>query len=399
MRKVILVPFIAVSIAALNWLVTTDSPKAEVQSSAYAGHKNDRDIHNFILQYPESAGSRLDDCQTCHRSGIAGTDTEREFSPCGYCHLIAFPNTKYNTGVPDTYEDTLNAYGMAYKQKGRTPEALAAIENLDSDGDGFTNSAEITHTRYPGESSSRPGQPLAPFITVGWDRIRNLPRHTQFMLMNRTTQQFDVYTSYTGTGVKDLLDAAGVDLTGVVGITVFAPDGYSIDYTMEEVLEPFPKGYFYAEAEAMTNEETGFVHYPETIPPDVADGAEIPDALRLLVAFEQNGAPLELSRYDKETGHLVGEGPYRLIKPQRNLLGDVSKPGRPDRSVKSQISGDGWDYSAAIDHNAGNCVRGATAIRLNPAPEGYEEYDWKNNWPLIDSREIVIFGKNIPTMK
>ena len=43
------------------------------------------------------------------------------------------------------------------------------------------------------------------------------------MLMNRTTQQFDAYLRYMGVRVRDLLDAAGVDIEGVVGITVFAP--------------------------------------------------------------------------------------------------------------------------------------------------------------------------------
>ena len=395
MRKFLLVPAIALTVAAFSCVLKENTPRAEITSKAYAGHENDRDIDNFIQQYPESAGSRLDDCQTCHRGGVAETDTEREFSSCGYCHLIVFPNARYKTGVPENYEETLNSFGMAYKQKGRTIEALKAIEELDSDGDGYSNGAEITQTRYPGESSSRPGQPQAPFVTLNRDRIRSLPRHTQFMLMNRTTQQFDVYTSYSGILVKDLLDAAGADLTDVVGITVFAPDGYSIDYTMEDVLKPFPMGYFYAEPNAITDKEKSFVDYPATVPPDVVDGREIPGSLWLLLAFEQNRAPLDISRYEKGTGHLVGEGPYRLIMPQRDILGDISKPGRPDRSVKSGTYGDGWDYLGAIDHNAGNCVRGACVIRLNPMPGGYEEYDWKNGWPLIKTRQIVIFGRGV----
>jgi hypothetical protein len=102
-----------------------------------------------------------------------------------------------------------------------------------------------------------------------------------------------------------------------------------------------------------------------------------------------------MSHYEKKSGHLVGEGPYRLIKPQHNLMGDPSRPGRPDRSVKSENFGDGWDFNNGIDHNAGNSIRGACVIRLNPMPAGYEEYDWKNSWPLIDSRKIVLFGKGI----
>ena len=77
------------------------------------------------------------------------------------------------------------------------------------------------------------------------------------------------------------------------------------------------------------------------------------------------------------------------------MAGDPSKPGRPDRSVKSKTFGDGWDFHKDIDHNAGSCVRGATVIRVNPMPKGFEEYDWKNGWPLVNGRQIVIFGKGV----
>jgi hypothetical protein len=395
MRKFIVIPAVIIAFSGFSWMFSKEDSKTDVQPSAYAGHENDRDIHNFIQQYPESAGSRLDDCQTCHRGGIAGTDTEREFSPCGYCHLIEFPNPRYKTGVPGNFEATLNAYGLAYKKNGRNLEALSSIADIDSDGDGYSNAAEISEKRYPGESASQPGQPLSPIITLGWNRIQSLPHHTQFMLMNRTTQQYDAYAGYTGVRVKDLLAATEVDLNGVAGVTVFAPDGYSIDYTIAEVLEPFPKGYFYAGPGTIEEEEKQFVLYPKTIPADVVDGEKIPDEPWLLLAFELNNSPLESSYYESGSGHLVGEGPYRLVKPQHNLMGDASKPGRPDRSVKSKSYGDGWDYSKSIDHNAGNCIRGATAIRLNPMPSGYEEYNWKNSWPLIDSRQLVIFGRGI----
>ena len=112
----------------------------------------------------------------------------------------------------------------------------------------------------------------------------------------------------------------------------------------------------------------------------------------LLLAYERNGRPLDPSTYEKGTGRLAGEGPYRLIKPQRDLGGDPKKPGRPDRSLKAKTFGDGWDFVPGMDHNAGACVRGACVIRVNPMPEGYEEYDWKNGWPLIGDKKVVIYG-------
>lgn len=395
MRKISVILTILMASIGFAWMIFANAPQSKVQSRAYVGHENDRDIHNFIAQYPKTAGTRLDDCQTCHRSGVAGADTEREYSPCGYCHLLQYPNAKYKTGVPKSFEDTLNAYGIAYKRQGRTVEALAAIANLDSDGDKFSNAEEIADLRYPGDSASKPGQSLAPIISLNWNDIRKLPRQNQFMLMNTTSEPFDDYTSYAGVRVQDLLKAAHVDLSGATGITVFAPDGYSTDYAIDDISGPFPKPYFYAAPGTIKDKERIFVHYPDKIPSGVLDGKEIPMTPWLFLAFERDGKPLDIAQYEKGTGRLAGEGPYRLIKPQRNLAGDTSKPGRPDRSVKSKTYGDGWDFDKALDHNAGSCVRGTTVIRINPMPAGFEEYDWKNGWPLVEEKKIVIFGRGV----
>jgi len=378
---------IALSIMGLATVLQEKTP-----SRAYVGHENDKDIRNFIRQYPKAAGTRLDDCQTCHRGGIKGTDTEREFNPCGYCHLLEFPNPGYKTGVPKDFGETLNPFGLAYAKAGRSVEALAAIAKTDSDGDGSANAAEIAGLRYPGDAASRPGQPLAPAVTLSENDLRKLPARTQFMLMNAGKEAWDDYASYTGVRVADVLAAAGVDLKAAQGITVFAPDGYSVDYAIEDILKPFPPGRFYAEPAIFKDGERNFVRFPSPLPTDVRDGRDIPGEPWLLLAFERGGRRLDGSYYEKETGRLSGEGPFRLVKPQRNLMGDPAKPGRPDRSVKAKAYGDGWDYLPAIDHNAGACVRGACVIRVNPAPAGFEEYDWKNGWPLVRERKLVVFG-------
>jgi hypothetical protein len=28
-------------------------------------------------------------------------------------------------------------------------------------------------------------------------------------------------------------------------------------------------------------------------------------------------------------------------------------------------------------------------------PAGFEEYDWKNGWPLVSEKRIVIFGRGV----
>lgn len=395
MRKIISILAVLCAASAISLALVAAVPQKTASSRAYAGHENDMDINNFIRQYPKAAGTRLDDCQTCHRAGVMGTDTEREYSPCGYCHLLQYPNPKYRTGVPADYEATLNSYGLAYENAGRTVEALAEIAKLDSDGDGFANDVEIADLRYPGDPASRPGQPLAPFVSLSWDAIRKLPAVKQFMLMNTTKEPTDDYVTYTGVKILDLLAAAGVNLKGVEGITVFAPDGYSIDLTIDDVTRPFPRGHFYAGPAALKNTDRAFIKYPEVIPPGVSDGREISEVPWLLLAFEREGKPLDISSYEKGTGKLAGEGPYRLVKPQRDVMGDPSKPGRPDRSLKAKTYGDGWDFNPKIDHNAGACVRGACVIRVNPVPKGFEEYDWKNSWPLITDRRVVIYGRGV----
>jgi hypothetical protein len=381
--------------AGFSWIIYAKALQTKVQSRAYVGHENDKDIQNFIAQYPKAAGTRLDDCQTCHRSGVSGTDTERVYSPCGYCHLSQYPNPRYKTGVPKNYEDTLNPYGLAYKRQGRTVAALAAIAKMDSDGDNYSNAEEISDLRYPGDSASRPGQPMAPIIMLNWGNIRKLSRQTQFMLMNTSSEPFDDYATYAGVRVQDLLQAARIDLKGATSITVFAPDGYNTDYAIEDISGPFPKPYFYSEPEKIADKERIFVKYPDGLPAGVMNGKEVPMEPWLLLAYERDGKSLDIAQYEKGTGRMLGEGPYRLIKPQRNVMGDPSKPGRPDRSVKSKTFGDGWDYDKELDHNAGSCVRGATVIRINPMPSGFEEYDWKNGWPLVAEKKLVIFGRGV----
>lgn len=382
----------AVSTAAvLAALLTAQT----VVSRAYRGHESDADVQAFAAVYPKTVGTRLDDCQTCHRGGASGTDSGREFSPCSYCHLLVFPNPKYASGVPKSYEDTLNAYGREYKNAGRNAAAIRIIAGRDSDGDGASNEDEISAFRYPGDPASRPGQPLAPFVTLSWEEVRNLPVQIQFMLMNATKEPTDDYVFYSGARVVDLLNAAKVNLKGAAGLTVFAPDGYSIDYALDDILKPFPAGYYYEGPEKGDDPEKSFIRRPERLPEGISDGKKIPGMPWLLPALERDGEPLTPSVYEKGTGRLAGEGPFRLVKPQRILDGDPAKPGRPDRSSKAKTFGDGWDFAAAIDHNAGACVRGACVIRVNPIPAGSEEYDWKNGRPLIEAKQIVIYGHGV----
>ena len=70
-------------------------------------------------QYPGTINSRIDNCQLCHPSG-------------GY---------------------TLNAYAQDYANNGHS---LTAIEQLDSDLDGYNNIVEINALTYPGDKNDHP---------------------------------------------------------------------------------------------------------------------------------------------------------------------------------------------------------------------------------------------------
>lgn len=102
--------------SALLWLAGRPAP-AQAKSSY---------LDAFVNTYPAAASSKLNNCSLCH------------------------------TTVPN-----LNPYGADYKRLGHN---FAAIESLDSDGDGATNLTEITALTWPGDSADRPG--AAPTATA-----------------------------------------------------------------------------------------------------------------------------------------------------------------------------------------------------------------------------------------
>ena len=68
-----------------------------------------------------------------------------------------------NCSICHTSPPTRNSYGSAYASAGHN---FAAIEGADSDGDGFTNIAEITAGTYPGNAASFPAGNVAGPMTV-----------------------------------------------------------------------------------------------------------------------------------------------------------------------------------------------------------------------------------------
>ena len=111
---------------------------------------NTPDINNARSRYPKLVGSKIDSCSLCHTSSI-----------------------------PD-----LNPYGADYSGNGRSPAALAAIEGIDSDGDGFNNLTEINALTFPGNATDKPGTPTATLTPI--QPATNTPTATRTSLPTAT---------------------------------------------------------------------------------------------------------------------------------------------------------------------------------------------------------------------
>ena len=104
---------------ALLWMAGRPTP-AQAKSS----YKD-----AFLNTYPAAANSKLANCSLCHTANIPA----------------------------------LNPYGADYKRLGHN---FAAIEVLDSDGDGVKNLAEITALTWPGDPTDLPGAPATATATT-----------------------------------------------------------------------------------------------------------------------------------------------------------------------------------------------------------------------------------------
>ncbi|MCP4550212.1 MAG: hypothetical protein GY835_27440 [bacterium] len=370
-------------------------------SRAYQGHESDADINNFILTYQDAYGTRLDDCQTCHKAATVRDDDDDpyEANPCDYCHFIIHPPEDW-TQLPTGYEQTLNAYGLAYKNAGEDRAAIAAIADEDSDGDTFTNAEEIADLRYPGDAGSYPGLPLAPVITVTRDELLAMPAHTQFGLSNANKQQFDYYATYTGVKIIDILTAKGIDLTGATGIDIMAPDGYAKSFSIEQITGQYPDHRFFSGfgVESLGS-SCAFVEYPaETYGLSYGDyiGAELGQEFWHIIAYSREGQNLETAYPDPTTGRIVGEGPYRNIVPPGSDNNDYNIPDRGKYEDTTGCTLPEWDYIDNVDHNAGAMVKATVIIKIFPMPAGYEEFDIVNGgWSMVNAGELLIYGNGV----
>lgn len=347
------------------------------QPRAYRGHAVDMDSRALVRAWPQVAGTRLDDCRTCH-AGWEGP--EGPVDACDSCHLVG------KEGGPASVSDTLNPFGTAYLQAGRSTEALHILEDIDPDGDGHATLAEVEALRFPGDPHSHPGTPVAPSERFDRARLQGLPMVQSFLLVNHHTQPGDDYTWFEGVRLVDLLEAAGVDpmREDLQSVTVFSVDGFARTLPAEWFRKAWPQPPAVMGRSEADLGECGHVRYSPRIPEQPAD-------VWVNLAWIREGEPLEAATLSVESGSLDGQGPYRLVVPQL-------EPGQPDRgqSISPTECGDGFDYDDSADHNAGHMARALVAIRVDPAPEGFEAPDHLGSgWRLVEEQAVVVYGLGV----
>jgi hypothetical protein len=354
-------------------------------------HMGEIDSDIFLSVYTDKSGTKLDSCTLCHSGGsyISGGKTVN-LGSCQWCHY------KFGYDSSGEIDDTLNAYGMAYKTAGRNNAAVTAIDSLDSDGDGYSNREEITAIRYPGDPNDTPAKVTAPYKVYTREQLEQLPQHTQFLLMN-TTKSGDFYAQYSGVALENLLQ--DIMLTSGTGIKVFSPDGFSTYHPLYpdpnpsfyHVFGSYPETLFYCDqqADVATNPACGWCNYsaPSVSGRTPGDPILNPDGLKLLLAIKRDGEYLTPGVLNPQN-KLDGEGPFRVVPPQKT-------PSPPDQSstatdpCKSVI----WPYNASADHNAGYSSRTVTMIKVEPLPEGTTDIDtMEAGWDYVDEGKIIVYG-------
>lgn len=361
-------------------------------TTAYGAYHHDENTDSDIVleAYPELAGTKLDSCALCHTGGeyVKSTGKEVSLGSCQWCH--------YDFGYDGSGDinNTLNAYGVDYRDNGRDVDAFATIAGNDSDGDGYSNEEEIAALRFPGDVDDDPAKVDAPYQVISRDDLENMEYHSQIMLMN-THKSGDFYAEYGGVTMADILNYSGI-LPGATGITVFAPDGWSQYHPLEEeddasmyhVYGKYPKAPFYYDIQADQDEsDIGWCDYSSEALLGLQPGAKIVNkgGLRMLLAFTRDGGYLESGALTLDN-KLDGEGPFRVVPPQKNV-------GPPDQSVKSDYQDVIWPFSDDNDHNAGFATRSATIIKVEPLPEGTTDIDTlEAGWNYVDEKKILVYG-------
>ena len=382
-----------------NWLMATGILLSVfIALTCYAAytHNGDTDSQHFRNVYPQAVGTKLDSCALCHKGGdVTSGGKTTTYGNCQYCHAV----TNYGKGIgvppnntPPDFLLTLNQYVLAYFNNGRSAAAITAIDDLDSDGDGYPSKAEIAALTYPGDPKDDPSLVPAPSKVFTRKQIESMPQHSQFLLMN-ASKSTDFYGQYTGVTVERLLKS--LKLSSATGVTVFSPDGFSQYHPFQADSDPghynvygtYPAATFYynSQADFGINPSTGWCDYHAATGRNNGDPIVNPDGLKLLLAIKRDGQYLDPGVLGADN-KLGGEGPFRVVPPQKVV-------GPPDQRSTVTSGTWVWPYDSKADHNAGFSSRSVTMIRVEPLPAGTTDINTlEAGWPYIDEDKIVVYG-------
>jgi hypothetical protein len=302
---------------------------------------------------------------------------------------------------------------MDYLQAGRNAAAVKAIEDLDSDGDGYSNKDEIAANRYPGNASDDPTKVPAPSRVFTRGQLEKMPQHTQFMLMN-TTKSGDAYVEYTGVTMENLLKK--LMLPSATEISAISPDGFAQYHpfylnpaqpSWYPIFGTYPAATFWYNPEAdMALNPCGWCDYKAPSVTGRVHGDPIynPQGLKTILAIKRDGQYLTPGKLNLQN-KLDGEGPFRMVPPQKI-------PGPPDQQsplptlattpptvcAKTTL----WPFDPSGDRNAGYSARTVTMIKVGPLPANTTDVDiFEAGWTYVDEGKILVYGAidPVPTIK
>ncbi len=351
--------------------------------AAYVGHENDRDMNAFLKVYPALKGTVLDDCSVCHKGGKVKSDEEKVLAvnSCDYCHTVFKDEGK---GI----ELTLNAYGLDYHSAGRNEAALSSIADKDSDGDGYANSIEIKERTLPGASWSSQEKSTAEHVIFSLEEMKKLMpvvKYTIFVNVHKSADG-DTYNTYEGFRMVDILETAGIS-DKAESIDVFAADGYRKTFLLKQLRQVYKQGSPVFGLGREDLGECGWVGYGGE---NLKEGESLP-AAQFILAFKKNGKKLTHAVFNPKTGKINGEGPFRCILPQSKFSPpDISEYATQECVEKVDPR---YRYNEKYEKNADFAVKAVTAIRINPLPDGRQDFPWQEEaLRYLSEEKILIYG-------